>query len=81
MKTTIEIADPLLREVRKLATREGVTLRTLVERGLQRVVTESKHTLPFTLRRVSFKGEGLQIEFRDAAWEALREAAYQGRGG
>src|SRR5690242_14576320 len=27
MKTTVEIADPLLREVRELAAREGVTLR------------------------------------------------------
>ena len=38
MKTTIEISDPLLREARKLAEREGVTLRALVERGLRRVV-------------------------------------------
>jgi hypothetical protein len=28
MKTTVEISDPLLREVRELAAREGVTLRT-----------------------------------------------------
>ena len=42
MKTTIEISDPLLREARKLAEREGVTLRALVERGLRRVVTETK---------------------------------------
>ena len=41
MKTTVEISDPLLREARKLAEREGVTLRALVERGLRRVVTET----------------------------------------
>lgn len=81
MKTTIEIADPLLREARKLATREGVTLRTLVERGLHRVVAESKSNPPFKLRSASFKGEGLQPEFRDASWAALREATYQNRGG
>ena len=34
MKTTVAISDPLLREARELAAREGVTLRTLVERGL-----------------------------------------------
>ena len=38
MKTTIEISDPLLRRARRMAEREGVTLRALVERGLSRVV-------------------------------------------
>ena len=81
MKTTIEIADPLLREARKLATREGVTLRALVERGLHRVVAESRSNPPFRLRSASFRGEGLQPEFHDASWAVLREAAYQDRGG
>ncbi|HEY8698838.1 MAG TPA: hypothetical protein VIM02_14605 [Rhizomicrobium sp.] len=81
MKTTIEIADPLLRKARKLATREGVTLRTLVERGLSRVVNDTKKPGSFKLRRAAFKGSGLQTEFRDASWEAIREAAYEGHGG
>lgn len=81
MKTTIEISDPLLRKARKVAAQEGVTLRTLVERGLNRVVSETKKPAPFKLRRVAFKGNGLQAEFRDASWERLREAAYEGHGG
>lgn len=81
MKTTIEISDPLLRQARKLAAREGVTLRTLVERGLHRVVAETKQGAPFKLRRASFKGKGRQAEFRDATWERVRDAAYEGRGG
>jgi hypothetical protein len=80
MKTTVEIADSLLREVRRVAAREGVTLRTLVERGLHRVVAETKHGAPFKLRRASFKGKGRQVEFRDASWERLQDAAYEGRG-
>jgi hypothetical protein len=81
VKTTIEISDPLLREVRKIAAREGVTLRTLVERGLRQVVADTKPTAPFKLRRASFKGRGLQAELEGASWDKLRDLAYQGRGG
>jgi hypothetical protein len=81
VKTTIEISDPLLREARKLAEREGVTLRALVERGLRHVVVETKPGAPFKLRRASFKGKGLQAEARGASWDRLRDLAYEGRGG
>ena len=80
MKTTVEITDSLLLEARRLAAREGVTLRTVVERGLHRVVAESEQGEPFKLRRASFRGKGLQAKFRDAAWDRLRDAAYEGRG-
>ena len=80
MKTTIEISDTLLREARKVAIREGITLRALVERGLRGVVAETTHGAPFKLRRASFKGKGLQPEYRDASWEQLRDLSYTGRG-
>lgn len=80
MKTTIEISDPLLRAARKLAEREGVTLRALVERGLRRVVTETKPSAPFKLRRASFRGNGLQAGLRGGSWDGLRDLAYEGRG-
>ncbi len=80
MKTTREISDPLLREVRKLAAREGVTLRTLVERGLRRVVNERRPGTPFRLRRASFKGRGLQVDLQNASWDTLRDLSYEGRG-
>jgi hypothetical protein len=80
MKTTVEISDSLLREARKTAAREGVTLRTLIERGLHRVVAETKPGPPFKLRRASFKGKGLQPGLRNASWEHVRDLAYEGRG-
>jgi hypothetical protein len=80
MKTTVEISDSLLSEVRQLAAREGVTLRTLVERGLRRVVSETASSAPFKLRRASYKGKGRQAEFREASWDVLRDAAYRDRG-
>jgi hypothetical protein len=81
MKTTVEISDTLLREVRKLAARQGVTLRVLIERGLHRVIAEARPGTPFKLRRASFRGKGLQAEFRDASWDGLRDAVYEDRGG
>jgi len=80
MKTTVEIADSLLQQARKLAAREGVTLRTLVERGLHRVIAETKRGASFKLRRASFKGKGLQPEFRETSWEKVRDLVYKDRG-
>ena len=80
MKTTIEIADALLREARKLAAREGVTLRALVERGLHRVLADAKRP-PFRMRDGSFKGNGLQPEVRHMSWQQLLDMSYEGRGG
>ena len=80
MKTTVEISDSLLREARRLAVREGVTLRILIERGLHRVIAETEHAAPFKLRRASFKGSGRQTELDGAPWDTLRDLAYKDRG-
>lgn len=39
MKTTVELPDALVREARRVALREGTTVRALIERGLRSVVT------------------------------------------
>jgi Bacterial antitoxin of type II TA system, VapB len=82
MKTTLDIPDPLLREARQFAVREGTTLRALVEQGLRRVLAEKKkRKTVFQLRKASFGGRGLRSELTDAGWEGLRDLAYDGRGG
>jgi Bacterial antitoxin of type II TA system, VapB len=81
MKTTLDISDPLLREARKIATRDRTTLRELVEQGLRKIIAERKAGHPFRLRKVTFKGEGLVPELRDADWDRIRDLAYEGRGG
>jgi hypothetical protein len=80
MKTTLDISDPLLREARKIASRERTTLRALVELGLRQVVAEKRKRSDFRLRKASFKGKGLQDDVAEANWVRLRELAYQGRG-
>jgi len=81
MKTTIEISDALLREARKVAAQEGITLRALVERGLHRVLAETKQRPPFRMRDGSFKGEGLHPDVRDLSWDQIIEFSYGDRGG
>lgn len=80
MKTTIEISDALLREVRKLAAKEGVTLRTLVERGLHRIVADAKRP-PFRMRDGRFGGDWLQPEVRHMSLQQLIDMSYGSRGG
>jgi hypothetical protein len=66
--------------VREVAACEGVTLRTLVERGLDRVLEETSPSAPVRLRRASFKGNGRQAELGEATWGRLRDLVYQDRG-
>jgi hypothetical protein len=77
MKTTIEISDGLLEEARKVASREGTTLRVLVEAGLRKEVRERRRGRPFRLRRASFRGRGLRPELAGASWDKIRDLAYE----
>ena len=81
MKTTIELSDALLTEAKKVAARDGVTLRTLVEQGLRHAVDQRRQRGQFRLRNAAFKGRGLSPDARDAGWEKIRDLAYEGRGG
>ncbi len=42
MKMTVEIPSPLLSEVKETASREGTTVRALIEEGLRRVLEERR---------------------------------------
>jgi hypothetical protein len=81
MKTTLEISDALLREARKVAARERITLSALVEQGLRSVVAGRRQQQPFRLRQASFKGRGLRPELQDTEWEHILDMAHEGRGG
>jgi hypothetical protein len=82
MKTTIDIADALLSEAKAIASREGVTVRSLIEEGLREVLTRRRaRRTPFRLRDASFTGNGLQPGVDLGDWSALTAAIYSGRGG
>ena len=82
MKTTVQIPDSLLTRAKALARRDGTTLAALVAEGLRSVV--EARTAPrrgrFELRDASVGGKGVNPAFA-GSWEAVRAAAYEGRGG
>ncbi|MBW7927863.1 MAG: DUF2191 domain-containing protein [Fimbriimonadaceae bacterium] len=79
MKTTVEIADALLDEAKRVAAERETTLRSLIEEGLRKVLEEEPKK-PFKLRDCSVDGNGLTPEFQNATWEQFRDAIYEGRG-
>jgi len=83
MKTTIHIADSLLDEAKKVAQREKTTLKALVEEGLRKVMAERRARGPaeFRLRKVVFKGQGLQPHLAGVTWDQILDISYEGRGG
>ena len=81
MKTTIDVADALLREAREVATRDQTTLKELVQEGLRRVLDERRpRPNAFRLRDIAPVGGGFQPGFADGDWQRIRDAIYEGRG-
>ena len=80
MKTTVEISDALLDAAKKVAASEGTTLRDLIEAGLRQTLADRKKQGKFKLRKVSFRGKGLQAPLKGVSWDRLRDMAYEGRG-
>jgi hypothetical protein len=81
MKTTIQISDSLMKELKKLARQEGSSMKSLVEEGLRLVISRRGKREGFRLRKASFRGGGLQEHVRGAGWDQIRDMSYGGRGG
>lgn len=79
MKTTIDIAEPLLEQAKSVAADEGTTLRRLVEEGLRLALERRAEGPHFLLRDASFEGGGVQPGVDLTQWDQLRDAIYRGR--
>ncbi len=83
MKTTIELSEGLLREAKESASRQGTTLRAVIEAAL-RGYLEAQASQPgpaFRLRRHTVGGNGLRPELTEAGWQQILDRSYEGRGG
>jgi hypothetical protein len=78
MKTSFDISEPLLLEVKQLARKRGTTTKSLVEQALIKLLAEAEAEAPtsFRLRDVSFGGGGMTAEFTNASWERIRDEIY-----
>ena len=80
VKTTIEIADDLFESARRVARKEGTTLRALTEQGLRLVLKERQGKPRKLPPLVTVRGDGLTEEFSNAPWERIRDEIYRGHG-
>ena len=77
MRITVNLPDTLLLEAKKIAAREGTTLRMLIEQSLRNSINQRERSPRFRLRKTSFKGHGLSAKVRNAGWDRLRALAYE----
>jgi predicted transcriptional regulator len=82
MKTTIDIPDSLLKQVRRLAAERNTTIRAIVEAALRDALArQDRRRRRFRLETHTFEGKGLQAGLSWDDWGVIRSMGYEGRGG
>ncbi len=74
MKTTIEIAEPLLLRAKARAREKRITLRSLIEESLAAALDQPRSAAQ--VQPVTFMGKGLSREFEGASWDQIRDSIY-----
>ena len=81
MKTTVDIPDPLFRKIKRLAARQGMTMKLLLIDALRRMLEEADGGAPpgeFRFR--TFEGRGLQPGLSWGEMDKVLDTSYEGRG-
>ena len=82
MKTTVDIADPILRQAKRLAARRNTTLKAVIEGALrEELARQEASPRAAPIRTHTFRGRGLQAGLSWDDWGSIRSLAYEGRGG
>ena len=63
-----------------MASREGTTVKALVEQGLRRVVEERRARPKFILRDASVDGQGIAPDVQVGGWDVVRDLIYREHG-
>ena len=79
VKTTLEIADPILKRAKQHARRTGRPLRALVEEGLRLVLETEAKREAYSLRDRSVGKRGDPNPLETLTWSELRNEIYGGR--
>jgi Ribbon-helix-helix protein, copG family len=77
MKTSFDISEPLLREVKQLAKQRGTSTKSLVEQALAKLLAEAQAEASqvYELVDMSVPG-GFTVEYQHATWEQIRDEIY-----
>ncbi len=76
MKTTVDIANPLLEEAKRLSDKEKTTLRALIEEGLWEVITKRKSGGEVSASKGQLQRQRLKKKIQGESWDKIRSAAY-----
>jgi len=81
MKITVDVPDPLLEQVRKMAADRKTTIGAIIAAALRKQVARRKRPKTrFHLETPSFGGKGLQPGLSWDDWSTITDLSYEGRG-
>lgn len=81
VKTTLNLADYIVAEVKKLASERGISMKDYIEQCLKAAIQAEKNKIrDFKLRKHTFKGNGVSPELDEDNLEQIRNSIYKGRG-
>ena len=82
MKTTVEINDVLINQLKQNAHEKNTTMKELMEKAILLYLDQQKKLKgQYKFKNNSFKGNGVCEGVEEGAWEKIRSEIYEGRGG
>ena len=76
MKTTVDIADPVLERAKRLAEERKTTLKAILDEALRAFLDAPPRESGYVLKDCSVPGR-LSDEFANATWAEIRDEIYQ----